>query len=235
MHPIARKVGAYVTLCSAACFFACLGTRAQDRDLSISPVDSSVQAGVDEINIQTKDLPPPANTTKQPQMLSRWSPQAVKQLPQTTLWSGRAKVANPPALTGSDSDLVPYANPDSKASQKWSGLNNSTSLLVKGEVSSRSFDERYGFVGTLPPQMETEQSTRPEIFPILPAVTSFQSVGMPSSFDQNTFGQMSRHAFPRTNVFPSQLIRKKPVDRPRQSVPALHIATSTDSQSNPKP
>jgi hypothetical protein len=234
MHPIAYKVGIYVTLCGVALFFACTSAWAQDSTLNISPVDRSVHAGVDEIDDRTKELPPSPDVSKHPQMLSRWSPRVGKQLPATTVWLGKAKVANATGLSEDQSDAIPQHKKLPKTLSVWGGQNDSNVPALESGRGIGDFNRRFHFDVNLPAQTDGESSTRPTIFPASSVVTPFHATGISNPFNRNPFGHENSLPFSTKSVFPDQAIRKQSESQPRPFAPGFQSLVSPDPQTNQK-
>jgi hypothetical protein len=234
MHPIAYKVGIYVTLCGAALFFACSCTWAQDSALNVSPVDRSVHAGLDEIDDRTEELPPSPDVSKHPQMLSRWSPQVRKQLPATTVWMGKAKVANVTGLSEDESDAAPQHKKLPKTLAVGGGQIESNVPALERGTGIGGFNRRFHFDPNLPTQTDGEPYTSLTILPVPSVVTPFHAAGMSNPFNRNPFGHENSLPFETKSVFPDQEIRKQPEAQPRPFAPGFQSPISPDPQTNQK-
>jgi hypothetical protein len=234
MHPIAYRVGIYVTLCGVALVFACTCTWAQDSTINIIPVDRSVHAGVDEIDDRTEELPPSPDVSKHQQMLSRWSPQVGKQLPATTVWMGKAKVANVTGLSEDESDPVPQHKKVSKTFAVGGGQNESNVPALERGTSIGDFKRRFHFDVNLLAQTDVEPSTRPAIFPASSVVTPFHGAGISNPFDRNPFGHETSLPFSTKSAFPDQAIRKQSESQPRPFAPGIQSPISPEPQANQK-
>ena len=234
MHPIAYKVGIYITLCGAALLFACTRTGAQDSTLSISPVDRSVHAGVDEMDDRTEELPPSSDVSKHPHMLSRWSPQVAKQLPATTVWLGKAKVANATGLSEDESDAVPQHKKLPKTLATGGGQNDSNVPALGNGTGIGDFNRRFHYDVNSLAQTDGEPSIRPTIFHVFPFVAPSHVAGMSNPFNRNPFGHENTLPFSTKSVFPDQAIRKQSEAQPRPFAPGIQSPISPDPQANQK-
>ena len=234
MHPIAYKVGIYITLCGAALFFACTRTGAQDSTLSISPVDRSVHAGVDEIDDRTEELPPSPDVSKHPQMLSRWSPQVAKQLPATTVWLGKAKVANATGLSEDESEAVPQHKKLPKTLAMGGDPNDSNVPALGNGTGIGDFNRRFHYDVNSLAQTDGEPSIRPTIFHVFPFVAPSHVAGMSNPFNRNPFGHENTLSFSTKSIFPDQAIRKQSEAQPRPFAPGIQSPISPDPQANQK-
>ena len=234
MHPIAYKVGIYITLCGAALLFACTRSGAQDSTLSISPVDRSVHAGVDEIDDRTEELPPSPDVSKHPQMLSRWSPQVAKQLPATTVWLGKAKVANATGLSEDESEAVPQHKKLSKTLAMGGDPNDSNVPALGNGTGIGDFNRRFHYDVNSLAQTDGEPSIRPTIFHVFLFVAPSHVAGMSNQFNRNPFGHENTLPFSTKSVFPDQAIRKQSEAQPRPFAPGIQSPISPDPQANQK-
>ena len=234
MHPIAYKVGIYITLCGAALLFACTRTGAQDSTLSISPVDRSVHAGVDEMDDRTEELPPSPDVSKHPQMLSRWSPQVAKQLPATTVWLGKAKVANATGLSEDESDAVPQHKKLPKTLAMGGDPNDSNVPALGNGTGIGDFNRRFHYDVNSLAQTDGEPSIRPTIFRVSPFVAPSHVAGMSNPFNRNPFGHENALPFSTKSVFPDKAIRKQSEAQPRPFAPGIQSPISPDPQANQK-
>jgi hypothetical protein len=234
MHPIAYKVGIYITVCGAALFFAGIRTWAQDSTLNISPVDRSVHAGVDELDDRTEELPPSPDVSKHPHMSSRWSPQVRQQLPATTVWLGKAKVANATGSSEDESDAVPQHKKLPKSFAMGGGQNDSNVPALGNGTGIGDFNRGFHLDVNSLAQTDGEPSIRPTIFHVLPLLAPSHIAGMSNPFDRNPFGHENGPPFSTKSVFPDQAIRNQSEAQPRPFAPGIPSLISPDPQANQK-
>jgi hypothetical protein len=229
------KTGAYVTLCGAVLVFTCVCLRAQDYNLNIIPVDSSVHAGVDEIRDQSNEPLNSPKITKAPRTFSQWAPQAVKQLPTTTVWSGHAKAVDATILPDSDSDAVPQTKNLPKAITAWGVRTETKPPALENQTGFSSFNTRFQLKGNSAAMPEDDTPTRPVIFHSLPQASPSDVGAMPGPFGRNPFGRDGSLPFSTIRVFPGPPPVSQQEERPVRAAPRSHTPISPASKAKPTP
>jgi hypothetical protein len=235
MNVIAHKIGRYITLSGAVLAFVCTCTWAQDSTPNISPLDRSVHAGVDEIDDRTKEPLPPSDVSKPPQTLSRWSPEMAKQLPATTTWSVKPRVAAATWPDGDQSNSILQPAKPLKALEILENRNGRNMPAAGSVAGIRNFNGNSHVEDNLPAQTDGGTFAHLAIFPVLSAVPPSLSAGMSNPFDRNPFGHEGSLPFPMKSIFADQAIRKNSDVQSHPSTPGFPMPISRDPQANQKP
>ena len=237
MHPTAYKAGFYAMFSWVALALACVCAQAQVQDSAVNsgPVDRSVHAGVDESSDRTSDPPDSQAVSKNPQLLSQWSPRIVKPLPATTTWSGKVNVVNAAGMNEDASSSVSPIKNIPKSFGARSVLGDSRTTAPGGTGPNSNFNAGIHFNASLLAETNSKSSASLAILPAVPDPTPFSATGTAKPFDAYPFGRQFGTPFSSKKTYSDQAVRKQPGAESRITLPNLHPSSSPDSQSNLKP